>query len=117
MSTGSIGVKAQTCRHLQCCSCCRLVNLLHQNSNLNCKSTHYLLRGPVRPHVGSETSHRRAIRAQCAYVLPTVPLMRASFADVMYLNVVCLIIFINLAAQRIEQTHHSHIRVPWGNFV
>ena len=30
MSTGSIGVKALTCRHLQCSSCCRLVNLLHQ---------------------------------------------------------------------------------------
>ena len=29
MSTRSVGVKALTCRHLQCYSYCRLVNLLH----------------------------------------------------------------------------------------
>ena len=30
MSTWSIGVKALTCRHLQCCFCCRLINLFHR---------------------------------------------------------------------------------------
>ena len=35
------------------------------------------------------------IRAQCACVLPTVPLMRASFPSVIYLNaVIFIIIFI-----------------------
>jgi len=44
-----------------------------------------LLRRGAR--VGRETIRTRAIRVQCACVLiPTVPLMRASFHDVIYLN-------------------------------
>ena len=72
-------------------------------SSNNCKSTRYLWRRPVR-----RESHTRAIRAQCACVLPIVPLMRASFPSVIYLNVVCLFLVgvflfvcfkINLVAQ------------------
>ena len=54
-------------------------------SSNNCKSTRYLWRRPVR-----RESHTRAFRAQCACVLPTVPLMRASFSSVIYLNAVSL---------------------------
>ena len=58
-------------------------------SSNNCKSTRYLWRRPVR-----RESHTRAIRAQCACVLPIVPLMRASFPSVIYLNVVCLFVVV-----------------------
>ena len=58
-------------------------------SSNNCKSTSYLWRRPVR-----RKSHTRAIRAQCACVLPTVPLMRASFPSVVYLNGVSVCVFV-----------------------
>ena len=75
----------------------------------SCKSARYLRRRPVRTRVGRETSRTRAIWGQYAYVLPTVPLMRASFPDVIYLDAVLLVI--DLAAQRRlpEQTHRSRI--------
>ena len=58
-------------------------------SSNNCKSTRYLWRRPVR-----RESHTRAIRAQCACVLPIVPLMRASFPSVIYLNGVSVCVFV-----------------------
>ena len=58
-------------------------------SSNNCKSTSYLWRQPVR-----RKSHTRAIRAQCACVLPTVPLMRVSFPSVVYLNGVSVCVFV-----------------------
>ena len=67
MSARSIGVKALSCRHLQCYSYCRLVNLLHQITA--CIAIHYLWRWPVRTHVGREISHTRVIWAQCTYIL------------------------------------------------
>ena len=48
----------------------------------NCKSTHYLHHWPIRTCIGRETSHTRVIQVQCAYILPTVPLMHASFLNV-----------------------------------
>ena len=48
----------------------------------NCKYTHYLHHWPVQTCIGRETSHTRMFQAQCAYILPTVALMRASFLNV-----------------------------------
>ena len=87
MSTGSIG-----CESANLSSSSILFFLLSFNkfvSSNNCKSARYLWRRPVR-----RESHTRAIRAQCACVLPTVPLMRASFPSAEYLNGVNVCVFV-----------------------
>ena len=42
---------------------------------------------------GRQVAQERFGPRQCAHVLPTVPLTRASFHDVIYLKAVCFILF------------------------
>ena len=88
----------------------------------NCKYTHYLHHWLVWTCIGRETSHTRMFQAQCAYILPTVALMRASFLNVIkkliYLNTFVLFFLLcSVGCQAItEQTHCSLWRVQngWG---
>ena len=60
MSTGSLSVKALTCRHLKCYSSCRLLNRITVDKLPLSEGR------PFRPHAGGRLnlrSHVRAMRA------------------------------------------------------
>ena len=64
MSTGSLSVKALTCRHLQCYSSCRLLNRITVDKLPLSEGR------PFRPHVGRPTELEKSCKSDAGVVLP-----------------------------------------------